>query len=101
MFSCHVTNLLVSVINHRAVLLKYTLGDNESSCERSAAFPSFLFDAQEYVFETFEVIMLEPANCGARICRPFRIAKLIPRSATMMSPRFANADITQGIVENP
>ena len=52
-------------MNHRAVLLKYTLGDNKSSRERSAAFPAFLFDAQEDVFETFEVIVLEPAKGGA------------------------------------
>ena len=50
-------------VDHRAVLLEYALGDNKSSRERCAAFPSFLFYAED-VFETSEVIMLEPADSG-------------------------------------
>ena len=48
-------------------VLKYTFSDNKSSRERFAAFPSFLFDAQEDVFETFDDIMLKQANGGAGI----------------------------------
>ena len=29
---------------------------------QSAAFPSFLFNAEEHVFQTFHVIVIKPAN---------------------------------------
>ena len=47
---------------HAAVLLKMPLVTMKPSRQRSATFPSFLLDAEEQIFQTFEVIMIEPAN---------------------------------------
>jgi hypothetical protein len=95
-----VNNLRVLVNQLGADLLKYALGDNERSLERSGAFSAFLFDAQQHVFETLRSLYSNQLTMECEICRSFWIAKLIPRSATIISPSFANADITQRIVEN-
>ena len=70
-----------------------TLGHDESSRQRSPTFPSFLSDAEEQRFQTFEDIMIEPANGTTRFLQALLDGKIDVRLATIMSPRFANAGL--------
>ena len=63
--------------------------DHESSRQRSPAFMTFLFYAQEDVFETSQVIMIEPASGRTGNLQ----ALLDSEIATMMLLRFAKAEI--------
>ncbi|KAI9438881.1 hypothetical protein BJY52DRAFT_1217340 [Lactarius psammicola] len=74
----HVSHNLATVTRDRGA--EDALGDNESPHKRSAAFATFTVDAQEDVFEAFEVIMIEPASGRTGNLQALLVAKLMPRS---------------------
>ena len=66
--------------------------------QRDPALAVFLLYALQNVHEALHVVVVTPANGAARNLQAL-LAKLTPRSATMMSPRLPNAVIMELIVE--
>ena len=79
-------------------MVEDALRDNEPAGERRPALPPLLLDAFKDTLEALHVVVVTPANGAARNLQAL-LAKLTPRSATMMSPRLPNAVIMELIVE--
>jgi hypothetical protein len=61
---------------YSAVSLEDTFCDYETSCERSVAFATFLFDTLEDVLKALQIVVIEPADGGAGDLQAFLNGKV-------------------------